>query len=606
MSGVFGIFSKDGTPVAPTDLRAMRDAMAFWGPDSDNLVAAGPVGLGHVLLASETGPPPESQTLAGPEAPHLKIAADASLDNRDELCAALLIGREEQRRLADSALILRAVQKWGRDCVERLSGEFAFTIWDASRQELFCARDHMGFRPFYYFDSGRHFVFATDVKALLAVPFMPRRLDTEAVLAYHLTHHGMLKERSFFSGIAKLPAAHLMIVGRDRTIKRTWWQPARAAQIRLKSNDEYAEALREQMDRAIARSLRGNLEVGSHLSGGLDSSAVAVLASRQLRAAGRKLVRAYSWSPPPDVGDPASDERALIRMICDQEGLACEFSRLTPEDVCEYVSRDFSILPTESMQHELKVCESAASRCVRVMLSGWGGDEIVAFNGRGFFAEQFLRLRWRTLLREARRRAELHGEAVRQVLLSRVAAPLAPDWCHSLLGRNMNQHARSLLKGHPIEFDDFAPGAADILRDRWRTQRERPGVRAMQLRLLRNGHLTFRIEAWAHLGAQHGMIYRYPLLDRQLVEFCLRLPPRMYFQSGWKRFLFRYATGDLLPDALRWKKRKSDPAMLEQSRKVAQEGIRRFLDRWRQADEVPDILVYSIRRHELMAGLRQH
>lgn len=604
MSGIFGLFHKQGAPADPGQLRAMQDAMAAWGRGAGGFVTMGAVGLGHVLQDCRGASEAERQPCSDPDAPHLTITADADLDNRDELRAMLSLDAREGGALPDGALILRAFRRWGRDCAARLSGAFAFAIWDERSRQLYCARDHMGFRPFHYFDAGAHFVFASDVTAVLAAPFVPRRLDDRMLLADELLHFRMQKDRSFFQDVAKLPAAHWMTVAARATQRGQWWRPAGDSPIRLRDNDAYAEALREQLDRAVARALRGDARPGAHLSGGLDSTAVCVLAARRLRAEAKPRLKAYCWAPPPDVGDPERDERALVRLICEREGLTCDFTRPTPDDMCDYMSRDVSVLPTNTMFHEIKVCAAAAAEGVGVMLSGWGGDEFAAFNGRGFFAEKLARLELRTLAREARLRTTLHGEALGSFLLGRACLPLVPDWALSLARRDMSGTARSLTRGGAVRLDDLVPGVGRMMREKWSSERERRGVRRMQRRLYENGHLTARIEAWAHLGACHGVTYRYPLLDRRLIEFCMNLPPEMYFQQGWKRFLFRYAA-DFLPDAVRWSTSKRDPALIDYMDEIRHEGINLFLRRWRQEERVPETVRRTIRRHDVLERLRR-
>jgi asparagine synthetase B (glutamine-hydrolysing) len=205
------------------------------------------------------------------------------------------------------------------------------------------------------------------------------------------------------------------------------------------------------------------------------------------------------------------------------------------------------------------------------MLSGWGGDELIAFNGRGFFAEKFLQGQWGLMASELKQRAALSGGNVWKGLLisahQKVLLPLLPDrlyfWQKDLFGRLRKRPLYQYPTLPPIFDPDFAARLQNAQLDSMKKRgRELPGVRANQLALLMNGHLTKRIEGWAQEGAAHRIEYRYPLLDQRVIEFCLSLPPEMFMKKGWKRYLFRHTTTkELLPDSVAWNKSKRESAL---------------------------------------------
>ena len=162
MSSIAGVYLLDGSPVDPDRLKRMNDRLSHRGPDGSGLWCEGSVGLGHQMLWTT----PESLHEKLPlEADGLVITADARVDNREELLPELGL-RED---VSDSEVILETYRKWGRNCVDRLLGDFAFVVWDKAKGELFCARDHMGVKPFYYYhEPGKIFAFATEIKALFA------------------------------------------------------------------------------------------------------------------------------------------------------------------------------------------------------------------------------------------------------------------------------------------------------------------------------------------------------------------------------------------------------------------------------------------------------
>ena len=166
MSGIIGIHYLDGRPVDRENLTKMVDILAHRGPDGADIWVDGCVGLGHRMLWTT----PESLIEKLPlenQRGDLVITADARIDNRDELIAALQINNRPSDKVVDSELILAAYEKWGEDCPEHLLGDFAFAIWDERRELLFCARDHFGVKPFYYYFANNTFAFGSEIKALL-------------------------------------------------------------------------------------------------------------------------------------------------------------------------------------------------------------------------------------------------------------------------------------------------------------------------------------------------------------------------------------------------------------------------------------------------------
>ena len=608
MSGIFGIVHKNGAPVRPEALQTMQQAMAYWGQDGNGIWQTGSVGLGHVLQHNTPESLYERQPCQHPHISELILTADARIDNRDELFESLSIPHPERSTLPDNLLIMSAYDKWGTACVDHLLGAFAFVVWDGREQSLFCARDHIGFRPLYYYDAPDRFVFASDVNAILAIltaEGVPYHIDEEALIAHYVRYLHLLKARTFFRGIAKLQPAQTLSVDKSTIRPTIYWRPGHQAELRFPSTDTYVERLREQLQRAVSCRLRSIHPIGSQLSGGLDSSAVTVLAARQLQSQGRSLAHAYSWSPPPTEGErPLTDERALVEMICQQEGLCCAYTDLTPDDVVAYWRRDISTEPTETLLHELISCRQAVQHQVGVILSGWGGDEVVTNKGRGYFSQLLTQGRWSTLLREIQHYTQLQGGQGWRVLLSQAVKPLIPNSVFALLDQNMPQYTRNLPPYVFFSKPAIDGLAQDLRGKKWQHGRVRVGIRRNQCLLLENGHLAYRIESWAQAGARHGIEYRYPLLDQRLLAFCLTLPADLFFQHGWSRFVFRLAMTDLLPEPVCWNKDKRERAKSNVQSQVIPVGMQRFCE---QLDQTPTATADPLMQYAAhFSQVRQH
>ena len=516
----------------------------------------------------------------------LTLTADVRLDNRSELCTALGFDAVQQNSLDDAELILRAYQHWGVDCPAHLLGDFAFALWDEKNARLFCARDFIGVRPFYYYHKPGRFIFASDLLALSAHSDVPMQLNLAYVAAALQLPRGqfMHPEKTYYQAIQKLPPAHCLSMDASGLHCWAYWQPGQTPERRYADPQDYVDELRTLLRAAVACRVSSSHPIGAHLSGGLDSSSVAVMAHRILQEEGRQ-VTGFSWAPPlPD--DPAellsNDERKLVEAVRVAEGLPLRYLNLTPAHILAYASRDITLQPTTTLQLELAASEDAASLGIRTMLSGWGGDELVAFNGRGYFPDLFRRGRWRTLQRELTLRAQLHGGTAWKSWINDGIFPFIPDAVLKLLRPEDFPPMRALPGYLCPEFAAALETTVPLHGPELQTE---IGVRKSQIALLLHGHLSYRMESWASHGATLGLTYVYPLLDRRLVEFALSIPDYFFFKDGWKRYLYRTAMEGILPDSLRWNKKKEDPAMAQMLRGTNQAAEKQMqIDLLAQAD----------------------
>jgi len=264
------------------------------------------------------------------------------------------------------------------------------------------------------------------------------------------------------------------------------------------------------------------------------------------------------------------DERPLVDAVAQSAGLPLRYTTLTPEHSIAYARRDITTQPTTTLQLELSASQDAAGLGIRTLLSGWGGDELLVFNGRGYFADLLRRGRWLTLQRELSARGERHGSAVWKQWISSGLFPLLPTALMRRLRPDEFPPPPTLPAALRPDFTAVLAQVDPLTRPELR---EQAGVRRMQIALLQNGHIPYRLESWAGHGASLGLTYAFPLLDRRIVEFALSIPDYLYFQNGWKRYLYRTAMDGILPDRVRWHKVKADPTMAEQVRRIHQAAL---------------------------------
>ncbi len=293
MSGIVGIVNLDGALVDRELIQQMTHFMRFRGPDAEEVWIDGKAGFGHAMLRTTSEQLAERQpcSLDG----QVWITADARVDARADLIEELRSkGRYDLKNATDAELILYAYHVWGEDSVKHLLGDFAFAIWDARRQRLFCARDHLGVKPFYYARLANCFVFSNTLDCVRLYPGVSDKLNDLAIADFLL--FGMNKDpaATTFADIQRLPPAHTLIVADGVARMNRYWRLPTNGEIRFKRASDYVERFKELLRASVNDRLRTD-RVGIFMSGGLDSTAIAATARELLERQGASFdVRAYA------------------------------------------------------------------------------------------------------------------------------------------------------------------------------------------------------------------------------------------------------------------------------------------------------------------------
>ena len=488
------------------------------------------------------------------ESARLAVICDARFDNRNELFDALNISLNERKKLLNSQIIMNAWQKWGRDCPRYLIGDFAFAVWDEREQTLFCARDHIGVAPFYYSLTPDYFIFANDIKELLAFPEISEELDEDFIIASLADKHFYLPDRTHFAAIRRLAPAHSLTVTKQNERLEKYWFPENSKKIRFANDDDYAENGREILTRAVADRLRTEEKVGVHLSGGLDSSGITVLAAGERKRQGLSPPEVYTWQPPQDEQNPVSAwEFDFIEKICEQENLTPQYCPMNAADIFEILKQDPArdiIHHTLHIEHTIQ--KNAARQGVRLMLSGWGGDEGLSFDGSGYSAELLLRGHLWQLFREGRR----HGSAFK--FISRELFLLM----FSDRSRGLRKLRQPFLKKNSYPKSYVRPEFQHQMKFQQMKCRQ-ASIRSTLIWLWSNGLLAHRMDSWAAHGARLNIKYAYPLLDRRLLEFVAGLPREQFVQGKWRRWIMRKTLNGILPEEICWHTDKFEKLRVE-------------------------------------------
>lgn len=371
MCGIAGIISPNAQNYG-ANLQKMTDSIAYRGPDSAAHQFFDHAALGHRRLAivdlSETG-----------RQPMFSDTGNECIVLNGEIYGYLDLKKNYKdypyRGTSDTELVLAMYQKKGEKMIGELPGMFAFAIWDEKKQELFCARDRFGEKPFYYaFGTGGEFVFGSEIKAIISSGLVKPEID-EAQIAYYLKNGYIHPHRTIYKNIFNLKPAHTLTLKNGRADTRPYWQiPTETSKLSLAESIEKFKFL---LDNAVRKQLIADVPVGSFLSGGLDSSTIVAAASNYEK---NLMTICYGY----ETGD--LNEMPYARAIAEKYGthhieiLDREQSiAATLHEVYSYMDEplmDSSLLPMHLIFKE-------ASKNLKVVLSGDVGDEL--FGGYSFY-----------------------------------------------------------------------------------------------------------------------------------------------------------------------------------------------------------------------------
>ncbi len=555
MSGIVGIFNRDGAPVDRDILGRMTDAMIRRGPDAQRVWTDGPVGFGHAALFTTLEAERENQpaTLDG----QVWITADARIDEWDHLRRTLAAkGRDIPGDVTDVELILHAYHAWGEDCVDHLIGDFAFAIWDARQGRLFCARDHMGVKPFYYYLSDRLFAFASDVGALLANPQVPQRINEGRIADYLVGYlEGIDRTSTFYQEIYRFPQAQCRVIDRERHTDRTYWALDPTKEIRLGSDDEYAAAFLEVFTEAVRARLRTPGRAGSMLSGGLDSSSIVGVARNLLREGGHGPLHTFSAVSI----DEENIETQIIRAALQMDHLDPHLLR---SDELDGLVGDYESLYREThdpfdttMAIPQAMYILARRQGLKALLDGVPGDNVVSL-GFNYLTFLFRHGQWATAVSEAFGLSKLYHRwdlSPWELLLTHSKAAVAPNWWRTFRMKTTQERRIERARQTAYISQTFASkidlaGRIRMYEDQQKTTRT---MREDHVRRLDHRYLV-GVERYGRVAAHYSIEPRHPYLDKRVIEYCIGLDWKQKDYRGWSKVVNRRAMGGILPDEVRW------------------------------------------------------
>lgn len=541
MCGIAGIAPLGGRPVEIGELVSMCEAMAQRGPDEEALYVNGSIGLGLrrlSIIGLEKGRQPVRN-----EDGMVVVVQNGEIYNYRELRRNLEAQGHVFSTNTDTEVIAHLYEELGVDCVTKLRGMFAFALWDERRQRLFLARDRLGIKPLYYADIGRRFAFASELKALLQLPYLERELNLRS-LDHLFTGLTTPPGESIIANVHKLEPGHLLTVEKDRiSPPQQYWRIHFQPDYR-RSESETVEQLRSLLDDAVRSHMVSDVPVGAFLSGGVDSSTVTALMTRHAS------VPVHTFS----IGfkERRFDESPYAREVAALLGTRHE--ELIVEPDLERFLEDFAWNMDEPFGDASAIptffVSQMAARELKVVLSGDGGDELFAGYDR-----------YRV---EARERMRERVPAIVRKSLGAIGAAM-PE---GMKGRNYLRHIA--LEGAERYVDAATLFRADARRRLYRPElAQQIAVAGTPLAVRKwpdsgDGHWLSRlqqldIEGYLPLdiltkvdrmSMANSLEVRVPLLDYKLVEFAATIPAELLLRNGGGKYILKRVVRDMVPDAV--------------------------------------------------------
>ena len=541
MCGIAGIMSLDGKPVFEEELRSMCSAIAHRGPDDEGFYFAPGVGLGMRRLSIidlNSGRQPASN-----EDKSVWVVFNGEIYNFQELRRRLEGHGHVFSTQSDTETIVHLYEEYGEHCVDHLRGMFAFALWDERKKRLLVARDRLGIKPLYYAEAGGRILFASELKAILQLPDVERKLNWSAV-SYLFSFLSTPPAEAIIDGVHKLEPGRLLTAspGRAPVIEPYWelrFEPDSSRDVSY-----FVDRTRELLDESVRLHMVSDVPLGAFLSGGIDSSAIVASAAKLTSSPLKTFSIGFT--------EPDYDEREYARAV--SRRFQTEHHELTLgaegldelEDLAWHLDEPFgdsSAIPTYMVS-------KLAAKTVKVVLSGDGGDELFAGYDK--------------YLVEGRERDRTRLPAFARSLLGRISRAM-PDGMKgrkflghmSLAGAERYLDSCTLFRREDMK-KLFRPDIFELLApyEPWRSKAacmesgNTHWLSALQ-RLDMQNYLPLDILTKVdRMSMAHSIETRVPLLDHKLVEFAATIPPGMSLRGGTTKYVLKEAMRGILPDEI--------------------------------------------------------
>ena len=553
MCGIAGIVRKSNSmaPIDKVDLERMSTLIKHRGPDDDGIHIdhGNKYGFAHRRLSIVDLSSNGHQPMKSPNGNW--IVYNGELYNYKEL--AIELGLDKVSSTSDTAVILAAYNHWGNDCVKRFRGMFSFAIWDNLKNLLFCARDHFGIKPFYYYESNDSIYFASEPKAI--VPFIEDLSINRQALKDYLVFQLYLSNKTLFEGVNELPPGHIMIIKQGQKKLYKYWNLEFKIDHNLTSTF-CKERIEELLEKSVKRHLIGDVPIGSYVSGGLDSSSIASIANKNLPK-GQLLGFTGYFS---QYGENF-DESNYARLVADKNHFQLLTSDISSKDFVDSIGKviyhlDSPVAGPGSFSQFM--ISKFASQHRKVVLGGQGGDEIFGGYTRYLIAyfEQCIKAAINGTSNNGNFVVTYESIISNLVQLKQYQPMIKSFWKEGLFDDMYERYYRLVNRapdlGKEINWDYMEDYSAkqEYKRVFFGNNIDKGSYFDLMTNYDFRTLLPALLQVEDRMSMAHGLESRVPLLDVDLVEFSSTIPANIKFKNGNPKHIFKESLTKFLPNEI--------------------------------------------------------
>lgn len=540
MCGIAGIIDKRLAPISKESISRITNKASYRGPDGEGYFFDNNLALGHRRLSIIDLSPMGQQPMSFADKYFIVYNGEVYnyIEIRHELKSLGYIFRTN----TDTEVLLASYDKWGEDCVHKFNGMWAFAIYDKVKNILFCSRDRFGVKPFYYLSDNIHFAFGSEINQLLELK-NTNKVNYRTLINYIVLSFENYSEDTFFDNIKELPSSHNLIY----KFESNTYEIKKYYRIRINSDVtklSFEEALPiyfEKLRLAVQYRLRSDVKVGTCLSGGLDSSTIAALASLlHVDLSDEKFCAITAQS-----SDEKIDESEYAKQVVAKSNLQWICTRPNQQDYKTFLSE---VIRTQqepfggpSIFMQYFVFAIAKANEIKVLLDGQGGDESLLGYER-YYPAFLLSLPFNKKIQRFASMVTNSRLSIKELLAYHFY------FTHSGLRIRRQLRNHSFIKPHYLELIDR--GIVNRISDSYKD------VKAMQIMEFTTSQLPPLLRYEDRNSMRNSVESRLPFLDYNLVEFSLSLNDSFKIRDGWTKYILRHAANSILPQSIAWRKSK--------------------------------------------------
>jgi len=577
MSGICGIVRFDGKEVKRKEIQNMLDTMKNRGSDSEGVWVDGNVGFAHKMLWTTPESLHENQPLVSHDE-NLVLTADGRIDNRDELFEKLEINENDFKIVTDGDLILWSYEKWGEECPKYLLGDFAFSIWDRQLQKLFCTRDRFGIKPIYFHFLNQIVYFSSNIDLLCTFIGNPIPVNDKSVKSF-ARFASLDYEDTMYQNIFRVPPAHCFIFSKEGLKKYRYWFPEKIKVDYRINFDEAKQKIYSLLSKAVEARLRIYGDWGCELSGGLDSTAVSLIAHRLTHSQLQTFSMRYQ--------SYTCDEWKYTK-----EAIVALESTPTILDADQLdVEKQYNLYDTVKLNkhwplfgsfiHNYVLGELMVKNGIRVCLTGHGGDHVFTgdYNPIINYVKNFRFL-----------------DAANEFFISdKRLSTLVVELTKALIPKKIKFFIKRYFLRTDVQFHERS---AEEFTDYWNLSLSEASRSRGTLSYVAGRYQVIYGDSnyYRALESFEKIEFRHPFFDTNLIEYVLTLPNSFLYKGGVIKIILREALKELYPPSIYERKDKAEfsEAILAQMNAIDIDQV------WKDSLLIKNKLINKVYLYELL------